>query len=159
MLHVIILPTCIYNFYKQSYNHLHMYNESCFCINSFTLCSPFITHLLYNTGLDITWSCYGSQISFIMEINIDLDITRSCYGSQISFIMEFNMGLDITRSCYGSQNSFNMEFNMGFEYNAVMLWFPKFFSYGNLQRNRRIIKWSFSYDSFVKLSLFNTIHS
>ena len=93
MLHVIILPTCIYNFYKQSYNHLHLYNEPCFCIYSFTQCSPFITHLIYNTDLDKTPSCCGSQISFIMELNTGLDITRSCYGSQISFMKEFYKGI------------------------------------------------------------------
>ena len=95
MLHVIILPTCIYNFYKQSYNHLHMYNEPCFCIYSFTQCSPFITHLIYNADLDM---------------------------------------------------------------DSVMLWFQKFFYYGILQWNYRKMKWSFSYDSFVKLSLYNTIN-
>ena len=37
---------------------------------------------------------------------------------------------------------------------------PNFFHHGHLQRNYRkmTIKWSFSYNSFVKLSLYITIH-
>ena len=50
----------------------------------------------------------------------------------------FNTGLDIAWSCYSSQ----------------------FFYHGILQMNYRkmIIKWSFSYNILVKLSLYNMIH-
>ena len=45
----------------------------------------------------------------------------------------------------------------------IRLWYvvaPKIFNHGILQRNFRkmTIRWSFSYVSFVKLSLYNTIH-
>ena len=47
----------------------------------------------------------------------------------------------------------------GFGYNMVMLWLPNFY-HGILQKNCRkmIIKWSFSYNSFVKLSLYNMVN-
>ena len=37
---------------------------------------------------------------------------------------------------------------------------PNFFYHGILQKNARkmTIKWSFSYNSFIKLPLYNTIH-
>ena len=35
---------------------------------------------------------------------------------------------------------------------------PKYFNHGILQRNYRKMKWSFSYNSFVKLPLYNMIH-
>ena len=44
-------------------------------------------------------------------------------------------------------------------YKTIMMWLPIFFQ-RILQRNYRkmTIKWSFSYYSFVKLSLYNMIH-
>ena len=42
-------------------------------------------------------------------------------------------------------------------YNTVMLWLPIYFCHGILQRSYRkmTIKWSFSYNSFVNISLYN----
>ena len=76
-------------------------------------------------------------------------------------VSKLHVQAQIFWGCNTLQSFYNTpHYNKGLIYATVKLWPRKYFYHGILQRNygKMTMKWSFSYNYFVKLSLYYRIH-